>query len=163
GSRQAGMDRPDRTTGLAADRPYADGGSHHFGCRGGVRPRSRHRRKVLVRLDQPRRQECHQQLDGQQRPDRQGTSLHLTPTKPTAARLGGRSQARLRLRDEISASTDATGTALSPPPLAGEGQGGGLLHGTDSRQEPPPNPPQQAGGEERVVVIYRRLLAGVTP
>src|SRR5215472_2366763 len=35
---------------------------------------------------------------------------------------------------------------LSPPPLAGEGQGGGQFHDTDSRQEPPPQPSPASGG-----------------
>src|ERR1700719_612217 len=34
----------------------------------------------------------------------------------------------------------------SPPPLAGEGKGGGQLHGIDSLHEPPPPPPPPSGG-----------------
>jgi len=38
---------------------------------------------------------------------------------------------------------------LFPPPLAGEGKGGGLDYGTDSRQEPPPQPSPASGGRGR--------------
>src|SRR5215510_1541502 len=77
GSRHQGVDRSDRTAGPAADRSHPDGGSDHIGRRGDIRPRSRHGRKVLVWLNQPRRPQCHQRLDHQRRPDRQGAPRRL--------------------------------------------------------------------------------------
>jgi hypothetical protein len=38
---------------------------------------------------------------------------------------------------------------FSPPPLAGEGWGGGTLHGTKLRTRPLPDPPPQAGEGKR--------------
>src|SRR5262245_35276904 len=54
------------------------------------------------------------------------------------------------------------GSNLPPPPLAGEGEGGGSPHGTDSLQEPPPQPSPASGGGERKKRGYLSLPPDLT-
>src|SRR5499427_267100 len=62
-----------------------------------------------------------------------------TPSLPSGSGSGQRQGVRSRRNGPQR-------SLLSPPPLAGEGQGGGQFHGTDSRQEAPPPPPPPPGG-----------------
>ena len=71
-----------------------------------------------------------------------------TPSLPSGSGSGQRQGVRSRRNGPQR-------SLLSPPPLAGEGQGGGQFHGTDSRQEPPPQPSPASGGGS--------YLAGVEP
>src|SRR5499427_1991097 len=62
-----------------------------------------------------------------------------TPSLPSGSRSGQR-------QGVPSRRNGPQRSLLSPPPLAGEGQGGGQFHGTDSRQDPPPQPSPASGG-----------------
>src|SRR5262249_51995117 len=60
----------------------------------------------------------------------------------------------LRLLGEISASIRAMSAVLSPPPLAGEGQGGAHSTAPARGKSPLPNPPPQAGEGKKAARLF---------